>query len=416
MTQVDHTSGERDGRSSAWWQHTRYPAFVVSRLISQTGDMAAVTALTVHVYAITESGFAVGALFLVQVLPRILGLFAGAVGDRAELRRLMIVCDIVCGLVFLGIAMVNPGYLALLALVFVAECAATVSLPASRTMIGRVLPDEHRTAANGLLMAATAVGFAGGSALGGLAAAAWDYRWALAVNAASFVISALLLTRLPAAAPVPPSTPSAGFLAETIAGLSVLRTNHEVAAVIIGMVGIAFAASVDRPAVIVLVEENLRSSGLAYGLALGGIALGTLAVSLAALRSRTFSGQAMTVFSLGVLVQAAGHLVMGLAPVVAVLVAAALIAGIGNGMESVWGYTLLQRSTPQESLGVLMGLVLSGSFLATALGSVVGGVMVDLITARWTFVVAAAVMVACAIPVLRRGGREPAQKNLTRAT
>jgi MFS family permease len=364
--------------------------------------MAAITALTVHVYTSTDSGLAVGALFVVRVLPRILGLFAGAVGDRTELRRLMMVCDLVCGVVFLA-----PGFVALLALVFVAECAATVALPASRTMIGRVVPDEHRTAANGMLLAAVAVGFAGGSALGALAATAWDYRWALVANAGSFVVSALLLTRLAAAAPVPRTTPSAGFRADTVAGLSVLRTDRWVAAVTVGMVGIAFAASIDRPALIVLVEEDLNSSGLGYGLALGGLAIGALAVSLAALRSTTLSSKAMAVFTLAVVVQAVGHLAMGLSPVVAVLVTTAVIAGIGNGLESVCGNSLLQRSTPQESLGVVMGIVLSGSFLSNALGSAIGGAAVELLGARWTFVVAAAVMVVCAVPVLRRAGREP---------
>jgi MFS family permease len=70
--------------------------FVGSRLISQAGDMAAVAALTVHVYATTESAIAVAALFVARVLPRILGLFAGAIGDRLELRRLLITCDLAC--------------------------------------------------------------------------------------------------------------------------------------------------------------------------------------------------------------------------------------------------------------------------------------------------------------------------------
>jgi MFS family permease len=380
MTEPRSEAKRARRRGAVWWRRTRFPAFVVSRFVSQAGDMAAITALTVYVYASTDSGLAVGALFVARVLPRILGLFAGAVGDRAELRRLMMVCDIVCGIVFLGIAALAPGYVALLALVFVAECAATVALPASRTMIGRVVPDEHRTA---------------------------DYRWALVANAGSFVISALLLTRLPAAAPVPRTTPSAGFRADTIAGLSVLRADRGVAAVTIGMVGIAFAASIDRPAMIVLVEEDLDAAGLGYGLALGGLAIGALAVSLAALRSKTLNSRAMAVFTLAVVVQAAGHLAMGLSPVVAVLVTTAVIAGVGNGLESVCGNTLLQRGTPQESLGVVMGVVLSGSFLANAIGSAIGGATVELLGARWTFVLAAAVMVVCAVPVLRRAGREP---------
>lgn len=394
-------------RSQAvWWRRTRFPLYVLSRFFSQTGEMAAVTALTVHVYATTESGLAVGTLFLVRVLPRVLGLFAGALGDRTELRRLMIVCDVAAAAVFLAIAATGPGYLVLLVLVFVAECAATVALPASRTMIGRVVPDEHRTAANGLLLGAVSVGFAVGSALGGLTAAAWDYRWALAANAAALLLSALMLLRLPAAAPAPQAV-ARSYRAETVAGLAVLRTDRWVAAVTIGMVGVAFAASVDRPAVIVLVEQDLESSGLGYGLTLGGIALGGFVVSLAALRSTTLHARAMAMFCLGVLVQAVAHLLMGLSPAIALLIASGVVAGLGNGMESVCGNTLIQRGAPTGSLGVVMGVVLSGSFLAHALGSAVGGISVDVLGARWTFVAAAVVMVTCAVPMLRQAASRP---------
>jgi hypothetical protein len=41
-----------------WWRASRYPVFVASRLISQSGDMAAVAALTVHVYATRACGMA----------------------------------------------------------------------------------------------------------------------------------------------------------------------------------------------------------------------------------------------------------------------------------------------------------------------------------------------------------------------
>jgi MFS family permease len=372
--------------------------FVGSRLISQAGDMAAVAALTVHVYATTESAIAVAALFVARVLPRILGLFAGAIGDRLELRRLLITCDLACSMVFLAISLADPGYPLLLAMVFLAECAATVAMPAARTMVGRTVPKDHLASANGMLLAAIAIGFASGSAIGGLIAGTFDYRWALAGNAVSFLISVLLMTLLPAAAPEPRTKSSRGFFAETtLTGLSVLGTNPNVLPVFIGMVGVSFAAAMDRPALIVLVRENLNASTVWYGLALGGVAIGALAASLGAMRYRGVNAKALAFFSAGIFAQAAGHLTMGLSPVVVVLVLGALVAGFGNGLESICGNTLLQGNAPKESLGVLMGLLLSASFLADAVGSVVGGVVVEAITAPGTFVAATAVMLACGL-------------------
>jgi len=394
-----------------WWRQSRFHTFVASRTISQAGDMAAVTALSIHVYALTGSGLAVGGLYVVRVLPRILALFSGAIGDRLELRRLLIRCDLFSGLAFAAVTVLDPGYSLLLALVFLAECAATVTLPAARTMVGRTVDSEHLTSANGALLASVSLGFATGSALGGLAATSFDYRWAIGADALSFVLSAALMRRLAPCEPPARTTAAASFLAQTLAGLSLLRRDRDVMPVVVGLLGVAFAASIDRPALLILVRTDLRASGLWYGLALGGVALGAFAVSLGATKSRAINGRTAAYFSAGILSQGVGHLVMGLTPALLLLVVGALVAGFGNGLESVCGTTLLQRSAPKESLGVLMGVVLSGSFLANALGSIAGGALVDITTARWTFVIAAAVILFSGLPgvLTRRPGRKPSE-------
>lgn len=384
-----------------WWRSNRFPFFFSSRLISQIGDMAAVAAIAIHVYLITKSGFAVGLFFLVRVLPRTLGTFAGTIGDRTELRRLMICCDLVGAVVFGTIAVADPGFSVLLVLIFVAESAATISAPASSTMVGRTVRSEHLATANGLLLTAISIGFAAGTALGGFAGGSGFFRWALAADAASFVISALLLSRLPTATPEPRTRPDRGFFTEAVAGLSIVGTDRVIASVTIGLVGVAFAASMDRPALIVLVEQNLHSSGLIYGLVLGVIAIGALLASLSAVRAKVISRRSAALFSAGIAGQAVGHLAMGLAPAAAVLLSGAVVAGFGNGLENVCANTLLQRTAPKESLGTLMGMVMSASYIANAVGSLVGGVFVDLIHARWTFVAAASVIAACGLMRIR---------------
>ncbi len=388
--------GEGVGPPSAWWRRTRYPTFVASRTISITGDMAALAAITVHIYAVTGSGLAVGTFFLVRALPRALAPFAGAIGDRAELRRLLVLCDVVCGVVFLAIAAVDPQYAVLLCLVFVAESAATIALPAARTMIGRTLPADKLTAANGLLLAITSLGFAGGSALGALAAASWNYRWALIGNALSFAVSALFLSRLGRAEPEPQPDRNQSFLAETRAGLTAIRASPALPPVIIGLVAVAFAASMDQVALVVFVVRQLHAPTVWYGLTLGAISVGVLAASLSAVRWRRVDQESDVFFRAGILAQAAGHLTMGVAPMAPALLVGGVTAGLGNGLETVCGTTLLQRAVDKKSLGTIMGVVLSWSFLANAVGSLIGGNVVDLIGPRWTFCAAAAIMAGSA--------------------
>jgi predicted MFS family arabinose efflux permease len=219
---------------------------------------------------------------------------------------------------------------------------------------------------------------------------------ALIGNVVSFLVSASLAAFLPATTPEPKSRIT-GFVAETFAALKAVRANTRLLSVFIMYVGISLAAAMARPALIVLVRDNLHAPNLWYGSALGGIALGSLAASLSALRYRRMNANAVTLFRVGIFVMAAGHLATGLSPVVVVLMLGTLVVGYGNGLATVYGNTLVQQDSPKDSLGVITSLLISGSYLAEAIGSAVGGIAVELIAAPGTFVVAATAMLLCGL-------------------
>ncbi|MFG2502209.1 MFS transporter [Streptomyces sp. NPDC048441] len=396
---MDDSNGRMDESAphDLWWRRSRFPLFAASRALSLTGDMAATTALTVHIYAETESGLAVSGLFAARVVPRLVGMFAGAVSDRVDLRRVMVVCDVISCLIFFAIASAGLHYIGLLLMVLVAESAATVASPAAETVVARVAPPEARGRANGVMMAILTVSFAVGSAAGSLTAGMWGYEYALLANSATFLLSAAMVLGVP---PMPPPASDGKgehepSMAESVRnGLRELRHDLQVLLVTVGMVGVTFGAALDRTALVALAQDDLGSSGIGYGLALGAVGFGALIGTATVGRVRWLDVSA-AVFIAGVLMQAGGHLVMGLAPVLAVLVAAALFTGYGNGLEAVTGTTLLQGTKAKGSIGMLMGVVASGSYLANAVGSVAGGALVGWAGPRPTFVVAAALMAAC---------------------
>ncbi|WP_328847621.1 MFS transporter [Streptomyces sp. NBC_00258] len=392
-------------KASAWWRQNRFPLFVASRVISLTGDVATTTALTVYVYDETKSSLAISGLFVARVLPRLFGPLAGAISDRLDLRKLMVYCDIASCVVFLLIARLDPSYTMLLAMVLLAEVAATIASPAAETVVARTVPAESRGRANGVMMAVLTVSFAGGAAIGGLSAGAWDYRVALYVNSASFVVSAVLIAgvrRMPPDESRHGSTPS--MASSLRSGLRLLRVDREIMLVSVCTIGVAFAAAVDRPALVVLAERDLGSAGIGYGLALGGVSVGALLATLLVGRIRYLDASA-GVFTAGLLLQALGHLFMGFSPVVLILVCAAAIAGFGNGMEAISGMTMLQQTKTHGSVGMLMGVVVSGSYVGNAVGSVAGGFLVEAAGPRWTFGVASFLMAGLSCLALR--ARQP---------
>ena len=66
----------------------------VSQGISSIGDLVAVTALPLLVLELTGSGVAMGVVLAIQALTDFaFGLFAGALADRSDRKRMMVVAD-----------------------------------------------------------------------------------------------------------------------------------------------------------------------------------------------------------------------------------------------------------------------------------------------------------------------------------
>ncbi len=382
--------------------------FITSRTLSIIGDMAALTALSVYIYTTSGSATMVSGLFVVRVLPRLFGPLAGAVADRYNLRTLMVACDLSAGLLFLAIAAVQPSYWALLAMILVAESIATIAMPGARTWVARRVPAQARGRLNGVLTAGIAIGFGAGAGIGGVTASEFGYRWALFINALSFVVSAALVT---AAGSVPPAKAAGAqrprLVSSAVAGTRLIFGEARLSGVAVGLIGVGFSAAVDRPAVVALTQDNLPGGGGGYGLLLAMISIGALVVSLGVGRIKALSATA-GVFIAGILVQVVGHLGLGLSPWLAVAAVMALVMGVGNGLESVVGSTLLQNAAPAEHVGTVVAAVVSTSFVADGVGSLIGGQLVDGLGPRVVFAIAALLMACFAgyVAAASRRGRD----------
>ncbi|GAA1925283.1 hypothetical protein GCM10009716_36900 [Streptomyces sodiiphilus] len=81
------------------------------------------------------------------------------------------------------------------------------------------------------------------------------------------------------------------------------------------------------------------------------------------------------------------------------------VIGFGSATHLVIGTTLLQREARSDMTGVVMGVLLSMTFLAETLGSLIGGVVFELVGARWTLAVAGTVMAVGALTGTRLAAR-----------
>jgi MFS family permease len=388
------------------WLLRREPRFArlwAAKAVSHAGDGAALVALVVYVQQTQRMGVAVSALLLAETLPTLLGPMAGALVDRVEQRRLMLGAQVGQAVLYGAMAAVLPPFPVLLVLVAAASLLATVFAPAGRSVVPILVPPGDLVRANSWMGMALTLQGTIGPAVGGVLVAGAGIRGALWGNALSFAISAALVGGLPALPPQAADTQRVGLLKGTWEGLR-YALGHPVARVlVIGLgFGVMFAA-VDDVALVFLAREDLRAGGLGYGILVSVYGLGLALGSLALMRTRA-SGAAAG-FTFGLLLTGAGGLLTGLAPVLGLAAVAQAVAGSGNGLEVVATDTLVQRSVPRSHRGRVFGVVSAATLLGGAIARGLGGVLLDLTSARATFVIGGAgvLLVTLVAVVLFRG-------------
>nr|WP_285558998.1 MFS transporter [Streptomyces hygroscopicus] len=191
-----------DGDVFFLWRDTRFVLLFCARVVSVLGNGFARVALAFAVLALPGAG--PGRLSLVvacQALPQLLFvLVGGVIADRMSRSALMALADVLGAGAYGGLAaMVLTGAAPLPAMCVLAVLAGTATAlfaPASEGLIPVLVPKDRLQRANGLLRVGTNTSLLLGLALSGVTVAAVGAGWALALNAASFVLSAALTARL----------------------------------------------------------------------------------------------------------------------------------------------------------------------------------------------------------------------------
>ncbi|WP_214369067.1 MFS transporter [Pseudonocardia sp. H11422] len=198
--------GERT-RGDALTQVFRIPEFRAlwaAELISVAGDQLARIALAVLVYGRTGSAGWAATVYALTFLPALIGgLLLGGLADRYRRREVMVVTDVVRAVLVGLMAIPGLSLWALCALLVVVVLISAVHSAAQSALLPAVLPGEHyerglavrQITSQSVQLAA----FAGG----GLLLLVVSPVAALALNAVSFIVSAVVL-RLGVAERPPP--------------------------------------------------------------------------------------------------------------------------------------------------------------------------------------------------------------------
>jgi MFS family permease len=379
-----------------------YRRLFAGRTISLIGDGMAPIALAFAVLELTGSATDLGLVLASHsVVITALVLAGGVIADRFSPRVAMLGADLT-QTVSTGLAaallLTGTAEIWQLALLYAVDGAATAFFnPASTAIVPQVVPGNRLQEANALLNLSRHAGKVAGPALAGVLLALGSPGSALAVNAATFAVSAACLVGVRAPRLRPPGQEGA-FLAELRHGWREFSSRS-------WMIAIVFSAAVMNavffPAFMVLgptmAEDSLGGSSswalIAALWGIGGLVGGGLAL---AVRPR----RPLLVSESGILLIALPVALLAIPAQTAVIAAGALIAGAAVGLAEVLYDTVAVQQVPQESLSRVIAYDWFGSLAIEPLGLALIGPLaagVGLSTSLW---LCAGVMFLCAVAVL----------------
>jgi MFS family permease len=379
--------------SSAQLTPLRLPGFrnlFLATLGSSIGTLLAAVALAIDVKDRTSSspnsGLWVAAVLIVEFLPTIfVGLLLGPLLDRLERRSLMIAADVLRVGVFVALPFA-PNAATVVALAFVAGLATGFFRPAVFAGVPNLVPEEQLPAANALLQGIENVSWAIGPLIGGVLTAAWGPSAAYLINAASFVVSLMLVVRIPAHLLQSERALSRGHWHDLRDGFSAALRSPSMRAVLVAW-GIASLAAGGANVTEIFLAKNTFSAGdVGYGLLYGAMGGGLVVGSLASASALARHGVSH-VYGAGIAVMAVGYLGTAASPNVWVAAVCCVVAGIGNGVAIACNALLVQRGTFDLMRGRALTFVMSATYALLGVGLGVGGLLVDQTGARWIWAI-----------------------------
>ncbi|GLV60292.1 MFS transporter [Dictyobacter sp. S3.2.2.5] len=385
------------GQGLALLINRNYTLLWLGGTISQIGDVLFTMMLILWVGTLLQNQsvapLAVSGVVLAAALPALLiGPFAGVFVDRWPKQRTMRIMDalravLVCSLLPISGPLPLPLAVKLTIIYLVVAVVSALSqffTPAARAILKEVVPEEQFTRASALTVGAGVFSWAIGSTCAGICYVSLGAGWAVALNAASYVCSWVLVGRMRVAAAESRAsaqpTSLRRVLTELREGLRFIGGHLQLRTLLLTESLFSFGWGIVSVLAFFYITQNIHVPMSLFGLfsavpAIGGI-LGTLLVDRAAAKRGATSVYARALLFAGVMV------VASTIPNQAIidLVGFTLI-GIATMQAEVLVGPLVLLATPEQMVGRVfstLGTVTTlSSFLATFLSGYVSSTLLQ---------------------------------------
>lgn len=370
-------------------------------LVSYSGTAMAPIAMAFGVLELTgstaDSSFVIASPIAAQL---VLLLISGTLADRTSRKKMLVGSDLLAMAAQFAIAFLFLTQTAtvpwLAGLMLILGCAFALNVPAATGFIPQLVEKEELQAANALLGLARNSAITLGAALAGVLVAFIGPGLTLLLDAVTFGLSAILISM------IKPKTQIHGektdflsdlklgwqeFIKHTWLWVIVLQFSLVVASyeAVWGLLGPAIA------------KRDLGGA-MAWGFIAASMGVGTAIGGLIAMQLKV--RKPMLVGTILVFTLSLVSLSLSVPLAVGLICLAAFVSGVCGQVFGVLWYTTLQKTIPHHMLSRVSAYDHLGTIALAPLGIVVGGILFEVIGARYTMLLAAAVVIIPTVMVL----------------
>lgn len=365
-----------DVRAPAW--RGGFGRLWSAAVLSSFGDALRAAALPLLAVSLTDDPLLIASVTACGYLPWIVfGLLGGAVADRVDQRRAMGAVDATRGLLVAGfavaVALGHASITLLIVLAFALTTLQTLFDNASTALLPALVDRGRLGSANARLMTGQRIagGLVGAPVVPLLIAAGAAVPFA--VDAATFLLAAALVTSLRTTAPEREPRAAGSTLRREIAeGLRLLWRDGPLRGLCAATALCNIGMGAQLATLVVLVTGWLDAGPAGYAAAGTAVTLGSLAGGVVNGRLVRRLGPVRAVLLAGA-VQTGALVVMGTVRSLAALVAALAVFGVMGMVWNVNTTTLMQQRSPVELLGRVSSAFRTLANAGVPLGALLGG-------------------------------------------
>ncbi len=381
----------KDKHDNSYWHliksNRAFRYLWAGQIVSLTGDWFNLIASASLIATLTQSGTAIGGLFVVRMLaPFLVSPIAGVVADRYNRKTIVMTTDILRCFVVLAFVLVREAedVWLIYVLTMVQSASQGFFFPAWNSILPDITKPHELGVANALSSATWSVMLAFGAALGGLVSGIVGVYPAFVIDAATFLCSVLIIWRMPYRSLLSTNADQSimAGLRQYIDGLSYLRRHIDTFSItlhkgILGLLVIGFFQVVQ----VTIAEQYFPigdggsiSLGLIYVMSGIGSGIGPI---LGRNWARDRDRRLRLMIALGYVCALLGFLISSSLVSFPVILVGGLLRGIGGGLVWVLGTQLLLQIVPNEVRGRVFSTEFAMYTLFAAMSSGVTGTLID---------------------------------------